>query len=218
MVTQPFNAISPVGLLQGLRRSFKLMLISAGMDFRIRSKDRSILEDKILPAIAQSPEYNRILFIGCEWYTRGYRQIFADCDYWTLEIDPSKRRFGAHQHIVDCAQNLALHFQPNSLDFIVCNGVIGWGLDDQSAIEQALDSCWLCLRDSGVLLLGCNDVPKHSPVVLSKLKSLRRFQPYIFPHLGTSELCVDTELRHTYRFYAKAARTIANLQPTNDRT
>ena len=175
-------------LLPRLRRSVKSTLIAAGVDFYIRNEDRRILEDTILPAIARSQEYHRVLFIGCEWYTRGYRKILAKRDYWTMEIDPSKRKYGARQHIVDSAENLALHFKPNSLDFILCNGVIGWGLDDRAAIEQMLDSCWHCLREQGVLLLGCNDVPEHSPVAHSELAALRKFQPHIFPDLGVAEL------------------------------
>lgn len=191
-------------LLPRLRRTVKSTLIAAGMDFYIRNEDRRVLEDTILPAIARSPDYGRILFVGCEWYTRGYRKIFSKRDYWTMEIDPSKRKYGAGQHIVDSVENIAQHFEPNSLDFIVCNGVIGWGLDEPAAIEHTLDSCWLCLREGGVLLLGCNDVPEHSPVPHSELAALRKFQPYNFPELGVAELKIDTELRHRYNFHSKS--------------
>jgi hypothetical protein len=114
-----------------LRRTAKSIAMAVGFDFYQKTEDRKILEDTILPAIAGSPEYQRILFIGCDWYTRGYQRVFAGRDYWTLEIDSSKSKYGARQHIVDSAENLALHFKPNSLDIIVCNGVIGWGLDDR---------------------------------------------------------------------------------------
>lgn len=120
----------PNQLLPQLRQSVKSILMSAGFDFRMKTDDRRVLEDTILPAIARTPEYRRILFIGCDWYTRGYQKLFAARDYWTMEIDPAKSKYGARQHIVDSAENIAQHFQPDSLDFIVCNGVIGWGLDD----------------------------------------------------------------------------------------
>lgn len=189
--------------LPRLRRRIKSILIAAGFDFYIKTEDRRILEDTILPAIAQSPEYRHILFIGCDYYTRGYRRILGKRDYWTLEIDPSKRKFGARQHIVDTAENLAQYFKPGSLEFIICNGVIGWGLDDRAGIERMLESCWSSLRERGVLLVGWNDVPEHSPVAMSDLKALRWFQPYVFPELGASEFKTNTDLRHTYNFYTK---------------
>lgn len=205
MTTLTTSSPPATQFLPRLRRTVKSTLIAAGMDFYIRNEDRRILEDTVLPAIARSPDYRRILFIGCEWYTRGYRKLFAKSDYWTMEIDPSKRKYGARQHIVDSAENIARHFEPDSLDFIVCNGVIGWGLDEPAAIEHTLDSCWLCLRERGVLLLGCNDVPEHSPVAHSELAALRRFQPHVFAGLGVAELKIDTELRHRYNFHSKPA-------------
>src|SRR5689334_3422673 len=93
-------------------RAARVALMAAGIDLYMKTEDRKILEGTILPAIARSPAYRRVLFIGCEWFTRGYRRIFSKCDYWTLEIDPKKRKFGSRQHIVDGAENLAAHFQP----------------------------------------------------------------------------------------------------------
>jgi SAM-dependent methyltransferase len=195
-------------LVPKLRRTVKSKLMDAGFDFYIRTEDRRILEEQILPAIGQSPKQLRVLFFGCEWYTRGYQRVLAKHDYWTMEIDPSKSKYGAKQHIVDSAENVALHFDPDSLDFILCNGVIGWGLDHREAIERMLESCWHCLRESGVLLLGCNDVPEHSPVPHSELVALKRLQPHIFPALGVSELRVATQLRHRYSFYTKSPNRI----------
>jgi hypothetical protein len=190
-------------LLPRLRQSVKSVLMSAGMDFRMKTDDRRVLEDTILPAIARNSDYGTVLFIGCDWYTRGYQKLFAHRNYWTMEIDPSKKKFGARQHIVDSAENIAEHFKPASIDFIVCNGVIGWGLDDKPGIERMLEACWMCLRERGVLLIGWNDVPERTPVPISKLVALEKFQPYVLPVLGKSQLLTDSDLRHTYNFYIK---------------
>ena len=189
-----------------LRRRVKLLLVTAGIDFYLKTEDREILEDTILPAIASSQHYQHILFIGCDWYTRGYKKLFADRDYWTLEIDPAKRKYGARQHIVDTAENLTRHFKPGSLDFILCNGVIGWGLNKREGIESMLEASWDCLRERGVLLIGWNNVPERLPVVLSELKALRRFKPYVLPQLGVAELTTNTDLRHTYSLFTKPCR------------
>src|SRR3954447_6908983 len=190
-----------------MRRALKGLLIAAGVDFYMKTNDRRVLEDTILPAIADSPDVNDVLFIGCDYYTRGYRNVFAHCNYWTIEIDPLKSKFGARQHIADSAENLCLHFKPGTFDIILCNGVIGWGLDTRDGIERMLESCWCCLRERGVLLIGWNDVPEHAPVALSDLQSLRKFHPYVFPALGVNELETDTDLRHTYNFYTKITGT-----------
>src|ERR1700748_2231981 len=117
-------------LLPKLRHTVKSKLMDVGVYFYIKTEDRRVLEDRILPAIARSPDVQSVLFIGCEWYTRGYRRILGKRNYWTMEIVPEKRKFGAKQHVVDSAENIALHFKPESFDFILCNGVIGWGLDE----------------------------------------------------------------------------------------
>jgi hypothetical protein len=194
-----------IGLLPRLRSALKSLLISAGVDLRMKTEDRRILEDTILPAIARSDEYRRVLFIGCDWYTRGYVRLFTGRDYWTLEIDPAKRKYGAKQHILDSAENIAQYFEPDSLDAILCNGVIGWGLNSRDGIERMLEGCWNCLRTGGLLLIGWNDVSDHKPLALSDLKALQRFQPLVFPELGAAVLRTDTDLRHTYNFYVKAA-------------
>ena len=194
----------PNQLMPRMRKTVKSILMAAGVDFRMKTDDRRVLEGTIIPAVARSPEYHNILFIGCDWYTRGYQREFVERNYWTLEIDPAKTKFGARQHIVDTAENLAQHFKPNSLDFIFCNGVIGWGLDDREGVERMLESCWDCLRDKGVLMIGWNDVPERlPPVPLSEVAALRKFRPYLFPELGTAERRTDSELRHTYNFYIK---------------
>ena len=65
------------------------------------SEDRQLLETNILMYLRDDPAINRILFVGCEWYTKHYEKFFKSKDYWTLEIDPAKRRYGGRRHIVD---------------------------------------------------------------------------------------------------------------------
>ena len=70
------------------------------------SEDRRLLETNILMYLRDDPAINRILFVGCEWYTKHYEKFFKYKDYWTLEIDPAKRRYGGRRHIVDLLKNL----------------------------------------------------------------------------------------------------------------
>ena len=127
--------------LNRLRRKLKLALrnaiMSTGVELYRHTADRRMLEKIILPYFAESHGYERILFIGCDWYTRGYRRYFPEREYWTLDCDPAKQRFGSQRHIVDSMANLANHFPEGQLDLIVCNGVFGYGLNERADVEQA---------------------------------------------------------------------------------
>lgn len=67
---------------------FKKLLIELGADFYLDKNDRRILEGKVLPWVAESAQFQRILFVGCEWYTRGYRRFFKKRNIgpWNLTL------------------------------------------------------------------------------------------------------------------------------------
>jgi SAM-dependent methyltransferase len=169
----------------------------------MHSEPRHVLEDSILPFFVQQPEFRDILFVGCEWYTKGYRRLFADKNYWTLEIDPAKKRYGARQHVVDSVENVGRHFEKGSLDAILCNGVYGWGLNSRDAMERVVDGCFDSLRDGGVFLLGWNDVPRRTPFPLAECRALGRFRRFRFPPLEQTDFLVPGAKRHTYSFYVR---------------
>src|SRR6266852_4115017 len=94
-----------------------------GIDSYLRNEDRSVLELIIFPYFLKKDEYKNVLFVGCHWYTRGYNKIFEKKkNFWTIEIKPSMKKYGAKQHIIDDLQNLSKHFKPGTLDLIFCNG------------------------------------------------------------------------------------------------
>ena len=179
------------------------LLLSCGIDQRKRTEDRRILETVILPYFAERDEYARVLFIGCEWYTQGYTKIFEARDYWTLEIDPAHRRYGAKQHVIAGLQDITRHFPANGFDLIICNGVFGWGLNEPNAVEQAFAGCRACLRPGGVFVLGWNDTIDHCPIPLDDMTSLRSLEPFEFPPLAMSEYLTETVNRHVFRFYRR---------------
>ena len=181
----------------------RTLLVSLGIDLRMNSEPRAVLETAILPYFAERPEYRTVLFVGCEWYTRGYRRVFAEKDYWTLEIDPGKKRFGARQHVVDSVENVDRHFTRNTFDVILCNGVYGWGLNEREAADRAFNGCYECMRESGVLVLGWNDVPRRTPFPLSDCRSLMRFRRFAFPPLGQTDYRVPGPKGHVYSFYLR---------------
>lgn len=190
-------------LYRKVRGLTRRILIACGVDFYHDSDDRRALETVIMPYLAGREDVRNILFVGCAWYTRGYRKIFRGKRYSTLEIDPRAAKYGAAHHIIDSLENIGRHFEANTLDAIICNGVFGWGLDEPAAIDRAFDGCFASLREGGIFVLGWNDVPDHTPVALEQLRSLPRFTPWAFPPLGVCRHRTDTYNRHTFDFYVK---------------
>jgi hypothetical protein len=175
-----------------------------GVESYLRTEDRRVLEEVIFPYFLKEEKYRDILFVGCHWYTRGYNERFEERkNYWTIDVNRSRKKYGAKQHIVDGVQNIGKHFPPASLDLVLCNGVFGWGLDTRPEVEQALGACHDCLRAGGVLVIGWDDIEERRPFAVEECDSLRRFRRFPFPPLGTDRYVTDTAYRHTYNFYAK---------------
>ena len=186
-----------------IRRPLRHLWMATGMDLYLSTEDRRVLEQMILPRLAAQADIKRILFVGCSWYTRGYRRFFDEENYWTIDIDPGKERYGAKRHIVDSLANLRRHFSPGELDAIICNGVFGWGLDARDEVEKAFEGSHACLRDEGIFILGWNDIPERMPFPLAECEALARFRPYAMPPFDASVLLTATHSRHTYNFYRK---------------
>jgi hypothetical protein len=175
-----------------------------GIDSYLRNEDRSVLEQVIFTYFLNMQQYRKVLFVGCHWYTKGYNRRFEESTgYWTIDVDPSRRRYGGQKHIVDGVQNLRSHFSAGGLDLILCNGVFGWGLNAKQEVEQAFSACFDCLRIGGVLVIGWDDIEERRPFPLEQCSSLQAFVPMCFPPLGTACFRTDTMYRHTYNFYIK---------------
>jgi hypothetical protein len=168
------------------------------------TEDRRVLERVIFQHYRRDPHIKTILFVGCESYTAHYeRCYFGAHEYWTMDPDPTRRKFGAKHHIVARLEEIGRYFPDGFFNLIICNGVYGWGLNDAGDCDTAMTQCYVCLADGGHMLLGWNDVPERDPVPLAQLRSLSRFSPYSFPALGAWQYVTETPLRHTYYFYQK---------------
>jgi hypothetical protein len=164
--------------------------------------DRRVLEDVILPALLERADVQRVLFVGCAWYTRRYVPAFAGRELWTLDVDPEQARYGAPRHVVDSLANLGTHVAPGRLDAIVCNGVIGYGLDDPADIETAVAACFDALRGGGLLVLGVDD---SAPVAVADIAALARFAPVAPPPFPASRYPTFSATGHTFHFHARPA-------------
>jgi SAM-dependent methyltransferase len=198
---EPIEAMMPQAKrLQSLRWIVARTLLGAGVPLRLSSPDREVLEREILPYFASRDEFRRVLFVGCDWYTRRYERLFAGKEYITIEVDAARRPFGAKRHIVASLADLGEHVAAGGLDLVLCNGVFGWGLDAPDEASRAFAACAACLRPGGVLMLGWDDVAEHrpfDPLTLSALSALHGWQ---FPPFESSRRTVGT---HVYDFFAK---------------
>jgi len=168
------------------------------------TEDRRLLETVILRSLRDDPDVKRLLFVGCEWYTKPYESLFRGTEYWTLEIDARKRRYGAARHVTDALKNLSRYVEIGYFDAIVCNGVfMKTAIETREEAEPSFENCWRCLRPGGWFILGWNDVDELRPYPPSESASLAAFEPAMFPPLGVSEFVTQTTYRHTYSFFRR---------------
>ncbi|MEQ1825020.1 MAG: hypothetical protein ABL921_03715 [Pirellula sp.] len=179
-------------------------LIRFGIDVRKKREDRRILEQVLFPVLIES-DYRRILFVGCAWYTLHYPLRFSDREFITMEISPEESRYGAPHHIIDSCENVQKHFDANSLDVAILNGVYGFGLNAWDPIERTYRGIYNALTEGGLFILGWNDLPGHAPYSIAQLENIVPFEPYRFPRLDTAIYESDSKNRHRFHFYRKTS-------------
>jgi SAM-dependent methyltransferase len=126
--------------------------------------DRRYLTETIFPALASS-NLRRVLFVGCKAYTARYgRQLTrAGIDYWTTDIEPAAAIWGERDHHIVCdIANIDEVCPAGSFDVVLLNGVIGFGVDDESGINRTVTAIARILRPNGMLLIGWDSL-KNSP-------------------------------------------------------
>lgn len=167
-----------------------------------RAPDRVLLERELLPSLARLPRLRRALFVGCAAYTQHYGRLFPKVEYWTMDPDRRRQRYGCERHIIDRLENLSRHDTGGAFDLIVCNGVLGWGLNTRLQAERAFASCHERLRAGGYLLLGWNDRYPRNRVRPEDVGALARFEHVPFGRYG-ARVPVTGWRRHVFDFYRK---------------
>ena len=117
---------------------------------QIISHDRTILENVILPYFDRTVSVRKILFVGCSAYTRRYKELLENKEYWTIDPKRVKRKYGSEKHIIDSITNIGKYMVKSYFDVIIINGVIGFGLNRVGDIEQAIDACYERARRQAV--------------------------------------------------------------------
>jgi SAM-dependent methyltransferase len=167
------------------------------------SPGRRLIEERLLPAVAARDDLGRILFVGCSRRTRNYQRHFRDREYWTMDIDPAKARYGSDRHLVDSLENVDRHFEPGDLDAILCIGVFGWGLDEPERIATAIKACRRCLRRGGLFVVGWNDVDEYRPPG-EAIEPPAGFTPTAFGPFASARCRTGGEVELVLDFHARA--------------
>lgn len=194
---------SPSAWFRLLGRNARDLALLLKIGPRLKDDNRRLLETIVFPALRSDPAIHRLLFVGCHWYTWHYKDVFRDEEFWTIDVAPQQARYGSSRHIIDSVEHVERHFACLSLDVVMLIGVIGWGLDDPAVIEGSLAACHAVLREGGLLMLGCDEVPDHTPTDLARSPTLHRMQPFAFPGLGAARYRCGGELQHTCLFFTK---------------
>ena len=186
-------------------KSFVLRLLNAGLgwDLTLDTDDRRVLESVIFPYFLERDEFSRILFVGCDWYTRRYNRVFASRGYWTIDKAESQRPHGSPRHVTDSLRNLRRHFAAGAFDLILCNGVVGWGLNLEEEARESFAASRDCLREGGIFVLGWNDVPRKTPFPVEEAVRAAGLRPHVFPPLGAARHLTRSRNRHTFSFYLR---------------
>jgi len=195
-----------VSSIQGLWRSVvHACRRTIGLPSQLHTEDRRVLEQVILPEYAGRSDIARVLFVGCAAYTQQYGRLFGNREYWTIDPVERRRRYGSERHIVDTLQNLGRHLEPGYFDLIVCNGVLGWGINALADADAAFAACFTHLRERGELLIGWNDVAPRNRVLPGDIPAVKCFEPSTFGTARVARWQVDATNRHVFDFYRKPA-------------
>lgn len=141
----------PAPILHRVRQLIMLRAVS-------HAPDRRYLEDEILPCLSLGT-YKKILFVGCEPYTRRYGEHFANsaAEYWTTDIQPDHAAWGEpRRHVVCDVREIDCGFPGRAFDVVLLNGVFGFGVNDAWGMDQTLERLHRILKPNGILLIGWN--------------------------------------------------------------
>lgn len=177
-----------------------------GGHLRLRTPDRRLLEESVIPGYRDLPDVSRVLDIGCDWYTKSYQSLFAPCSYRTIDFDPEKARHAPPGHVTGSLLELDRHFDAGSFDLVLCNGVLGWGVNTLGECAEASRQLARVLRPGGHLVLGWNDHPGRKPEGLACFDEAP-WKPFAFPTLpgGPGDhVLTETSYRHRYDFRQKS--------------
>ena len=173
---------------------------------RIETLDRKFLESKIFPYLNEIYTYdNKLLFIGVAQYTKHYYPLLK-YDVRTIDNIPGQSKYGNNKkHTMGSALNLSKHYEESFFDVIVANGLIGYGTNNKNDFNNLLHSCFRCLKNEGILIVGYNNTPNHLNFKIKETVSYKVFEEFI-PSIKTVTnlpYIANPKNNHTFIFLKK---------------
>lgn len=141
--------------------------------------DRKLMAEAYIPALAA--EGGQILWVGSRAYTaEDYPVLEAQGGVvWTTDIDPGAARWGVQgRHRTGDICEADVFFSDQTFDAIVCNGVLGFGVDAPDQQRRALQALSRILKPGGRLLLGWNVDKIADPIAASLTEPWFAHKPF----------------------------------------
>ncbi|CAN5351666.1 hypothetical protein BH10PSE2_BH10PSE2_28540 [soil metagenome] len=160
-----------------------------------RLPDRLLMTEAYIPAFGA--EGGRILWVGCQAYTAvDYPPLEAHGgEVWTTDILPEAQAWGrAGRHRTGDVCEADRLFADMTFDAIICNGVLGYGVDSPEQQVRALNALAAILKPGGRMLLGWNTDKIDDPVASGR--ALPWFSPEAFA--GQPARVSFAEVTHVY--------------------
>lgn len=127
--------------------------------------DRRLMAETFIPVLAETRA--RILWVGSRAYTaQDYAALEQfGAEVWTTDIDPRAERWGRRgRHRTGDVCEIDQVFPDLRFDAIICNGVLGYGVDTLEMQARSLAAMANVLVEGGVLILGWNTDKIDDPV------------------------------------------------------
>ena len=170
--------------------------------WRTLTDDRQILEQVIFKELFVSRQYGKILFVGCDSYTRWYPLLFewaGDLTFATVEPEARKKKYGSRRHhTIGRFQDLQeipsfRHFY----DLVIFNGVFGFGTDMPEDKVRIFETSACLLKPGGVFLIGYNDMEGNYRFDLN-LPQENGFEAFPIPGLHVSDFLTQEQNHHRF--------------------
>ncbi len=162
--------------------------------------DRKLLAEAYIPAFAV--EGGKILWVGCRAYTADDYPVLeaGGGEVWTTDIDPGAARWGVEgRHRTGDVCEADVVFADQMFDAIVCNGVLGFGVDAPEQQRRALQALSRILKPGGRLLLGWNVDKISDPIAASLTEPWFSHQPFA----GQQARVTFAETTHVYDTFVR---------------
>jgi hypothetical protein len=188
--------------LNGIFSPFKIKIYSLikylFKFFNSKSSARELFEMNVINVINSNKKckYN-VLFIGVADYTfKYYTNVFHD--YVTLDYNIKiAYKYGSKIPICDSILNINKYYNSKNFDFIIFNGVIGYGLNNLEEIILTIQNLNNLLKTNGTFICGYNK-NNHMLNYEDLENYLKEFKNCNLPS-GVSSVNLDKYLGYTLR-------------------